>query len=328
MNNAAFVAISDLHFNEKNLEVASAALQQAIDKAKELEIPLIIAGDLNDTKAIIRAEVANKLIRILREASETIKIAILVGNHDLINEKGVENSLNFLSPYADIISHTRSWEGINLVPYQTDPDQFLTQINRHEGLVVCHQGVLGAFMGEYIQDKSSVNPLKLKQFTIISGHYHRHQTVGTVTYIGTPYTTSFSEANDPEKGFLIVNADGTFIRWLTSLRRHIIIERDLDELTEEDFCQVHENDLLWIKLHGPESELKKIKKSELGKKYLGRNDFKLDLISTDTTITNIIHPKGLSNTQILDILIEDLSETRSQKDKLKGLYLEILGSTS
>ena len=52
-NNPIAVVMADLHFNINNIDVASTALSVAIDKANDLGVTLIIAGDLHDTKAII-----------------------------------------------------------------------------------------------------------------------------------------------------------------------------------------------------------------------------------------------------------------------------------
>ena len=41
------VIINDIHYNLKTLPLADAALRQSINKANELKIPLIIAGDFN-----------------------------------------------------------------------------------------------------------------------------------------------------------------------------------------------------------------------------------------------------------------------------------------
>ena len=45
------VLISDIHYNINTLPVADAALRQAIAKANELDVVLIVTGDLHDTKA-------------------------------------------------------------------------------------------------------------------------------------------------------------------------------------------------------------------------------------------------------------------------------------
>jgi hypothetical protein len=101
-----------------------------------------------------------------------------------------------------------------------------------------HQGFKGAFMGEYVVDKTSIDPSEVADYNVITGHYHRRQKIGTVQYIGTPYTITFAEAHDPEKGYQLLLEDGSLRFVPLNLRRHIIVERScgnvLDPIPERD----------------------------------------------------------------------------------------------
>lgn len=320
------VVISDIHFNLNTLEIASKALKAALNKAAELNVPTIIAGDLQDTKAIIRGEVANRLISLLKQAKTPVYI--LVGNHDLINEKGKANALEYLAPYATIVSDALILYDFTLIPYQSDSEvlkHLLTKCDMNN-ILIMHQGFLGAAMGDYIQDRSSISPDVVKDFAVISGHYHRHQIIGTVTYIGSPYTITFGEANDGPKGFLILNSDGSFTREILHLRTHIKLELTLQELADWDKGWYNQDDLLWLKITGPLSELKKLDKKDIGKRFMGHNNFKLDLIPEESSIDSEIKevPKNLTDLEILDQLIDDEAETDNQKTTLKQLYKELL----
>lgn len=323
-NDPAFVAISDIHFTVNSLPLASAALKSALLKAELLGVPLIIAGDLNDTKAIIRAEVANALIQILSYSK--IEIFILVGNHDLMNEKGSEHGLNYLRPYARIIdkpTRIKSFENTVFIPYQTDTaklQEILSTICNPGDLLVMHQGIQNAYMGDYVQDKTSISAKLLENFVCISGHYHRHQTVGTLTYIGSPYTTSFGEANDGPKGFLVVNEDGTFKREILNLRKHVISEYTPDNPPGKDVF--NQQDLVWIRLSGPSSWLDTINKRELGIKLRLAN-FKLDKCVTDRPeITS--ENRKLTDSELFDHIIDNTSDSKERKENLKRLWKELM----
>ncbi len=319
------VIISDVHYSLTTLELANTAFRAAIDKAANLGIPLIDAGDITNDKAILRAEVMNKLIDTMKYAnSRGIRPYLLVGNHSLVNEKGHDHALNFLQPYATIIDKPQleyfKFTPVFLIPYQSDPAIFSEiKMQNYTQIYVCHQGFKGAWMGDYVQDKTSVDPICVKDYTVISGHYHRHQTVGTVTYIGSPYTMSFGEANDGPKGFLVLNSDGTFTREILSLRKHVVIESDISDLHE----LVHRNpmDLVWLKVTGPHSELNKIDKTALSEK-LGIMNLKLDLIPNDSQTVQI-EPTA-SDDAILDQLIDNLGETDEHKDYLKRLWRTVI----
>lgn len=326
MSKPIAVCISDIHFNLNNLELSTKALQAAINKATELDIPLVIAGDLHDTKAIIRAEVANRLISLLK--STDILIYILVGNHDLINEKVKDNSLEYLNLLKDVILVKSPVEcGLfGSIPYQTSNEAFIKALNYmpYGKIIIAHQGFQGAFMGDYIQDKSSI-PMndELFRYKIISGHYHRHQMVGPVTYIGSPFTMSFGEANDGPKGFLVLNDDGSYERVILNLRKHVIVERTTEDLLTPQ-PGVNSDDLLWVKVRGPRSELAKIKKAEVGAVFLGHSNFKLDLIPTDQPEQKPEESTPLTDSELLDTIIDSTNETSDQKKYLKELYREIV----
>ena len=336
MTKPLFVVISDIHFNINNLELASAALQAAIDKSNELQVPLVIAGDLHDTKAIIRAEVMNRLLALFKLAKQTVYI--LVGNHDLINEKSKDHGLNYLNYNNHDENRTviivndlaRIYPGVLLIPYQTTGQNLISLIKNElqtTKIIVCHQGFLGAAMGDYIQDKSSVDPELLKDYTVISGHYHKHQTIGTVTYIGSPFTHTFGEANDGPKGFLIVNKDGSFTREILNLRKHVIVDKTLREfLNTPSYPNINSNDLVWVKIRGPESELQYLDKDGIGKIVIGHSNFKLDLIPTNNTPALQQESKKMTNEELFDTIIDDSSETDQQKTHLKGLWREITES--
>lgn len=320
-----FVLISDIHFNISTLPLASAALRQAVKKAEDLNVPLVIAGDLNDTKALLRAEVVRELLEILEQT--TIQVKIITGNHDLLNHHANAHSLKFLEKYAKIydtpIYTTISSQVVGFVPYQVTNGEFLnafSQFKNSDVPLIIHQGVQGAFMGDYVQDKSSIDPCILGSRPVFSGHYHKHQTVGPVTYIGSPYTITFGEAKDGPKGFLIVNDDWSFTQVPTGLRKHVIVERDISNLftTIENLTP---QDLLWLKVTGERSLLELLDKVSIGNRHLGHANYKLDKIYIESDSVSQLNGSNSSpiktDQDLLDSLIDSLSDTEERKNKLK-----------
>lgn len=327
-NDAVAVLISDIHFNVKTITSASIALNLAFTRALELRIPLIITGDLNDTKSIIRGEVANILVKIFKSWSGKLveSPTILIGNHDRLNEAGKEHSLNFLSPWARIVNEPLVGGNFYFIPYCSTNQEFKEAIAKtpKDTIVITHQGYKGAFMGEYVQDKSSVDPMELSGLKIFSGHYHRHQSVGPVTYVGSPYTTSFGEANDGPKGFLTIDAHGGYEHVTVALPRHVVVcgvllDQGVLELSMQE--QFTEHDRLWVKIYGSTINLKGLTKKHI-EDSLGRKDFKLDLIPTDEVLQDIdIIDK--TNEQIVDELIDNLKITSHNKEELKQLWRQL-----
>jgi hypothetical protein len=318
-NNPKFVLISDVHYSLTNLELSDKAFRAAIDQAALLGVPLIDCGDITNDKAIIRGEVMNRMIDTFRYAeSKGVVITCLVGNHSLLNEKGKGHALAFLEPYALVIEEFTMMYGAYFIPYQTDPEQFLIYLETIPAgaLIIAHQGFKGADKGDYIVDKSAVDAQYVKWHKVFSGHYHCHQDIGSVTYVGNPYTMSFGEAKDGPKGFVVVNEDNTFYQVPLPYRRHVVVEKNASEFNSEAI-KFREEDLVWLKVTGTSEELSGIKND---------TGFKMDKIVIDAPKLNI-ETSALTGEQILDALIDNESDSDVNKKYLKQLWREVLNAT-
>lgn len=329
MSRPVAVIISDVHYSLQTLELADAALRQALKLSRELSIPLIVSGDLHDSKANMRAEVVNRMIETFKTKDRLV--IILRGNHDQINEKSQEHALNFLTPYVTrIISDPMRLDDQYFIPYQHDIKkmrQILSQIPSGSQIIM-HQGIEGSNSGEYYMDKSALSFEDVKDFRVISGHYHARQdiktghprkgAVGLFSYVGNPYTLNFGEANDPEKGFQILMDDGTLEFIPTNLRKHIIYEWDLTK--EASPLIYNKEDLLWMKISGPREWVEKITKKDIAIKLNLEIPFKLDLIPLKTDF--IVEKKSnITQGELLDQMIDSMKDTSDEKKlRLKELW--------
>lgn len=339
------VLISDTHFTVPTLELATTAFKTAHAKAAHLHVPLVVAGDLMDSKAIIRAEVANRLLDLTAGVGHLVNgvlrntsIYIMVGNHDRINEKGAEHSLEFLKPYAHIIDTPYFLDGVGyLIPYESDSEVLRgTVANTPKGsTLIMHTGVQSANMGHYIKDTSSLPKEVFADYRVISGHYHARQdikcgrprkgAVGLFSYVGNPYTLTFGEANDPEKGFQVLMDDGTLEFVPTNLRKHVIINEDVYNLNNPTFKakQTNPGDLVWVKLSGSRSELDAWSKDLVGARF-GIKDFKLDKIATDAVRLDEAKVAKMTGEQTFDAVIDVQADDLAHKAYLKQLWRKIL----
>jgi hypothetical protein len=188
-------------------------------------------------------------------------------------------------------------------------------------------------MGEYLVDKTSIESEALADFRVISGHYHRTQdikcgrprknAVGLFTYIGTPYSITFAEANDGPKGIQLLLTNGLLEQVPLGLRKHVSVERTYKDVMDPiEGLEAH--DLLWLKVHGPASELDQLSKKEIGRALIGHENFKLDKIYSEATKQSIVEVAKLPDDKVLDTLIDDSEETAKQKTYLKSLWREVL----
>ena len=336
MSTPRAVLISDIHYNSNTLQLADSAMQQAIHKARELGVPLIVAGDLHDTKAILRGECVNSMIKTFVEANRYgVEVAVLVGNHDLINEKGADHVLNFLSPYAQIIDTPAQYLGMHFIPYQPTAEAFkaaLAHVSEGATLIM-HQGVSGSAAGEYAYDHSAVEKEILADYRVISGHYHRAQdikcgrpqkgAIGLMSYIGTPYTVTFAEANDGPKGFQVLHDDGLLEQVPTNLRKHMIVEIALGDKIPR-LTGHHPGDLLWLKISGPRLDLESLSRPKLAAS-LGISDaFKLDLLPTDSAQPEEATVAKQTDEEVMDSLVDSSAESADNKGRLKALWRKVM----
>lgn len=328
------VLISDVHYDLKTLKVADSALRKAIKTAAELDLPLIINGDLHTTKANLRGECTNALIETFQLAlSNGVQINMNVGNHDKINEKSEDHVLNFLAPFCNYIVNGPQKFSFNefkfyIIPYYHDVNAlrvYLKTLPKGSTLLI-HQGLNGSDAGEYFNDHSALNPEDVADFRVISGHYHRRQdiktgrpqkgAVGLWSFIGNPFTLDFGEVDHPEKGYQILYDDGTLEFVPTRERRHRKVEMHVDDL----YWKVDRsapNDILWIVVKGPSDKLTKVTKESLGI----LQPFRLELISTDEVM-----PGEAAKKLDFDSVIDSAAVDKDRKPRLKTLWKDLIAN--
>ncbi len=325
MAKAIAVLISDVHYSLQTLSLADASMRQAIHKANALNVPLIVAGDLHDTKANLRGECVNAMI-------ETFKLCelppyVLVGNHDRIHEKSEAHSLNFLSPRVIVVNGCHNLHGrFSLLAYQHDPKEYRWYLQNRvtEKLLICHQGLKGGSMGDYIQDHSAVDVGDVKDFRVISGHYHTRQDIktgrpqqgalGLWSYIGNPFTVSYGEANDPEKGFQVLYDNGLLEFLPTNLRKHVVVNCTAQNYKTK-IIAAQADDLLWIKMTGTVNDT--VSRREVTE-WLGRDVFKLTF-DTQRTEASVNIKSNQTQEQLLDSMLDKLPNSDRLKSFWRGL---------
>lgn len=333
------VLISDIHYNLNNLELADKATRMAVAKANRHNVPLIVAGDLHDTKASLRGECIKAILDTLG-ACRTPSI-VIVANHDRINEKSTAHSLEFLRNTTVLIDKPRvvniscvNGKYLQLIPYYHDPDELRDYLKRVDPgtRIIMHQGIEGSNMGDYVQDKSAIRPEDVANFRVISGHYHGRQTintgplrpgyVGQFDYIGSPFTHTYGEANDPPKGFQVLHSDGSLEFIPTNLRKHVVINCTTNDLKVAGTISVNPDDLLWFKITDTRENLVLVTRHMVEKAYsLNGMSFRLDLIPTDTKTETPAYISINTQSEILDGMIESVTgSSDDQKLRLKILW--------
>jgi len=320
------VLIADVHYNLNTLERADRSMRTAIGEANRLDVPLIVAGDLHDTKALLRGECVNAIV-------ETFKLAkftpyVIIGNHCRINEKSKEHSLNFLDNKAFIVDkepwHFHDWL---LVPYNHDPSNVYPLI-KDSPKVIMHQGLKTGNPGEYINDHSALEVLKLTNKRIISGHYHTRQTIellnGTWDYIGNPYSLTFGEAKDPDKGFQVLYDDGSLEFIPTNEPKHVVITIDGSTNNISISSPIKPKDYILVKYTCDASKVPNDIKKYLIERYNIPEDFKLEVTLTKQDIDDLNTADKLTTDDLIYAVIENkYKDDKTLQDDLKVIYNKI-----
>lgn len=253
---------------------------------------------------------------------------VIVANHDRINEKSKEHSLEFIRYQARLITEPTYIENIGyILPYYHDPQELRSYLKTlpPKSTIIMHQGLIGSNQGDYIQDKSAITKDDVAGFRVISGHYHQRQTIdlpdgGKWDYIGNPYSLNYGEANDPPKGFQILMDDGSLEFVPTNLRKHIVIDNYISEMVAIPY--IHEaGDLVWFKLRGTKQEIASVTKQLVADNYGIEDGFRLDLIPIDSTTQAPANKKELNQGELVDALIDSDTNTSDEtKTRLKDLW--------
>jgi DNA repair exonuclease SbcCD nuclease subunit len=327
MSKPLAVLISDIHYSLSTLELADRSLRSSIYKANELRCPLIIAGDLHDTKANLRAECVSALINTFKQAEVTIYL--LIGNHDLQNERtNLRHSLDFLDPYSYIVKDSFEGPFGTFFAYQPNPDDFEKRLKVISAgkIVIMHQGLKGTDSGEYFHDRTAISYESCKHLRVISGHYHKRQTFKEFDYIGNPYTLNFGEASTEAKGYQILLENGQLEFVPLDLPRHTIVELSLDIgkklIKIERTFRLKKEDKVWVKVYGESGELYSIKKEEIAKFLEYEGEFRLEKIQIDKPIA-VLKNNTVSQEEMLDEIIDSLDKHQIYKNQIKALWRKL-----
>lgn len=205
------IIATDLHLEEDSADlVLGTVLPGVLQTASQLGDPEVtLLGDLVSGRYRTPSRLVVGLYDIVRAAAKSgIQWRVLPGNHDMFDING-RSILEVLSEIPNVVVFREPrWDRHGLwVPYQPATEAFMKALTRVPPRIPpprrlwMHQGVMGAFMNSQARDTAGI-PLEAFQTweRVFSGHYHLHHTVGNVTYIGSPWQVSASEANQ-KKGF-------------------------------------------------------------------------------------------------------------------------------
>ncbi|PWU06078.1 MAG: hypothetical protein C5B47_08085 [Verrucomicrobia bacterium] len=233
----------DPHAANDNLE----KIGKLFDKFEELGNPVIILGDLFDTKEVISGKTLNFVFDRIKRS--LLKFVILTGNHDWFNRDCLDHSLQIFKalPNVTVVDEVTNIGSFAVAaPYFDDVKALKKQLPRAKEaagkLLFMHQGVAGFDYGNGKiatgKEHGEAAADAFRHFKlVISGHFHKFAKDGKLVFLGTPFSHTFGEA-DQEKVLGILNDETFELTYVpTNLPQHWDVRWDIsngDRLFELD----------------------------------------------------------------------------------------------
>lgn len=292
--------VTDIHLKYNTLDITAKLFELILKTLKEDESidSLIISGDTNDTKSIIRAECLDQLRNFLK--SVKVNVFVLVGNHDMANTSFPElgHCLDSLRDIESVwvIDKPTKIDNVKMIPYIHHNEDLATELAKDKvDYVIAHNGISGAEMNtKGSHDDFSLGHSNFSNFKrVLVGHYHCYNEFENIVYLGSPFTHTFAEANI-DKFIGIFDFRKNALELIeTGLRKHrdYVIDSSLKE--KVDIVQ-NEGDLVRITVKGKKDNnaraLEKYKNVEA--KFIVKNEvenkqrLEIDLKKDNTQLLN------------------------------------------
>jgi DNA repair exonuclease SbcCD nuclease subunit len=205
------LVIADLHLSVKARDEYRFAAMQTIASLIEKHKPraLIILGDLTEEKDYHPATLVNDVSDVIYSFAQLCPVYILMGNHDYTSAdcpffhflRRIKN-VHWITKVSRIdmtvwglgdclfLPHTRDWKtDWAKLPHLEEVDDldFVFAHNTFEGAESEHGKRLSGIPLEALPNG----------IPVISGDIHTPQTIGQVTYVGSPYRVDFGDTFEP-----------------------------------------------------------------------------------------------------------------------------------
>lgn len=213
INNIEFVDI----FIEKSMEI----IHQNIKLYGSNDLLCVIAGDILDTHERLHQIPYHKALDFIKAISDLIKVVVLVGNHDYINNQQFLSKYHWMLPLkyyknvyiADNILDSETFLNTQykfmFVPY-VPPGRFIEALNTYKNrdwkdntCIFAHQEFRGCNLGKQNSENGDAWPLDYP--LVVSGHIHKpHQPQKNIIYPGSVLQHTFGEEHN-DTGLLLID---------------------------------------------------------------------------------------------------------------------------
>lgn len=173
----------------------------------------IFMGDWHHHRSNINILTLDYTMQALRKLNKAFsKVYMMVGNHDLFyRERRDIHSMVVGAEFSNIelIDQPVIIDDVSLVPWLVE-DEWKSVANAKTKYLFGHLELPGFKMNAMIEmpDNGGLNQNHFKhQDYVFSGHFHKRQEKGKITYIGNPFGHNYSDVWDFDRGAMYLEWD-------------------------------------------------------------------------------------------------------------------------
>lgn len=278
--NPEVLIFSDLHAKLENLETVGNIFNEIKETCRRLKIrDVIFAGDMFHERAAQSLEVLNFIRFSLKDLKKNeINIYTIHGNHD---QKDQNSKVSYLLLYNNLVKHFPTFgqakirsNNFQFLSFFKDNDlyrKYLSELKRTikpQTILITHKDFNGAKNNDGTVVENGIGLKEVKEYKeVLVGHYHNRNKLGSnLYYFGAAFQHNFGE--DEEKGFLIINEDGSYNTLNSNFPRYIKRKLLLEETTKEDCRKISEEfkgskDKIRVVFYGENYDINKVDKELL-----------------------------------------------------------------
>lgn len=212
---------TDWHFGEKsNSDQHNEDLLDFIDFMGEFAVKnkiktFVHGGDMFHSRDKLSVNTINYAIRGIDKLNGYFDQYFQIkGNHDLFLKDS--RDISSLEIFRDKAILVDDWEIIQdkimLVSWITNGEEYDNIINLSKKHKIKYMFGHFEFSGFKLNDnyimEHGQSHKELKHIDkVFSGHYHHHQVMDNVDYVGTPFPYNYNDANDFDRGFIVFDSE-------------------------------------------------------------------------------------------------------------------------
>ena len=218
---------TDIHFGMKggsrshNMDCEDFVIWFCEEAKRQGAETCFFLGDWHHNRNTTDVSTMNYTVSNLERLNNSFeKVYFMVGNHDLFyKDKREINSVEYMRLFPNIIPITEihTEDGVTILPWLVG-DEWKVVPKLQSRYVFGHFELPLFYMNAMVQmpDHGQLQGDHfVNQEYVFSGHFHKRQTKGNITYIGNAFPHNYADAWDDDRGMMILEWGGKpeFITW-------------------------------------------------------------------------------------------------------------------